>query len=157
MMRKETEREWPVRTSSVIARAMSCVAMVAVGVLVSCASLGGGARDDFAKTTNCPPDRVTVVPRPDYRVTLPPEPSPPADVAADPGRLAYWRQQQHAARSKQQNPDCDFFEVSGCGKRVILCCDHPTTASGTRTDIGQVDCAWRYALPQSGAPAPSAP
>jgi hypothetical protein len=110
--------KWPVRTSSVIARTMRCVAVVAVGVLASCASLSGGARDEFAKRTSCPPDRVTVVPSPDYQVPLPPEPSPPADVAGDPGRVAYWRQQQDAARSKQRNPGCDLFEVSGCGQRV---------------------------------------
>jgi hypothetical protein len=102
----------------------------AFGLLASCASLNGTARDEFAKATTCPPERVTVVPRPDYRMPLPPDAPPPADIAADPGRLAYWQQQRDTQRHHLQNPDCEMFEATGCGQSLMLCCEHPTGDQG---------------------------
>ena len=114
------------------------VLAVAAGALASCASMSGAARDTFSRSVSCPPEQVTVVRRPGYPRSLPPEPSPPLDVAADPNRLAFWHKEraaeQEAARNQGQALGCtsvwgwspgDVFEVEGCGQRTIYCCFHP--------------------------------
>ena len=113
--------------SFVVARLCSVSLCVA---LAACASLPGGARDFFVRRSSCPADRVTVVAIPDYQDPLPPDPPPPADVAADAGRLAVWRQQREAARKRGGNWKCGrkMYEVTGCGQRQLLCCDHPWVA-----------------------------
>jgi hypothetical protein len=58
-----------------------------------------------------------------------PEESPPPDAAADPERLAFWRQQQEA-RTQATFGGCEWFEASGCGQHEILCCEHPTGEHG---------------------------
>jgi hypothetical protein len=145
--------KWPVRTSSVIARAMSCVAVAAVGVLASCASLSGGARETFSKLATCPPERVTVVERPDYRRPVPPA-SPPPDVVADPERLALWHQQREKDRKEAGDNPCfgdTPFEATGCGRRIIMCCGHPEGSSPGTIDGSKVGC-----VPQpDDSPAPA--
>lgn len=98
-----------------------------LGMLASCASLSGEAGNEFARTASCPPDRVTVLSR--VGPGFVPEESPPPDVAADPERLAFWRQQQEA-RTQAMFGGCEWFEASGCGQREILCCEHPTGDHG---------------------------
>jgi hypothetical protein len=95
----------------------------ALGTLASCATLTGTARENFATSHTCPPDRVTVAPRPDMtRNSLTPRPAPPPEVAADPGRLAYWREQLEKAESNLL--PCEVFELTGCGQHQLVCCTH---------------------------------
>ena len=102
--------------------------VLAVGLgSASCLSLSSGARNIFSKQISCPPDRVTVVARPD----LPPhsiyegvvDAPPPADIAADPARLRYFRQQQ-AEKVSNIDESCKMYEVTGCGAHRLTCCNH---------------------------------
>jgi hypothetical protein len=141
------------------------IVAAAPGTLAACAtSLNAGARDSFARTAACAADRVSVVPRPDYKPPSSGEPSAPDD-AADPGSLGYWQQRRSSARRMSEAPeaDCEMFEATGCGQRRLLCCRHPFArdSSGVlveRTDT--VDCQPRSddgAKGQGAAPPPSAP
>jgi len=66
-------------------------------VAVSAASVAG----------SCPKERLNAVP-----ATDPPK-APPADIAADPARLAIWQRTQ---ADNQPNPERDRgFNISGCG------------------------------------------
>jgi hypothetical protein len=109
-------------------RTTRIAALAAIGLLTSCASLGGEARSEFARATSCPPDRVTVDPRPGYQPPIPEE-SPPPDIAADPARVAFWQQQREAKR-RELFGGCEWFESSGCGQRNIYCCEHPSGDHG---------------------------
>ena len=115
------------------------------------AVLSRGARDSFVQGNSCPPDRVSVVAIPDYQDPLPPDPPPPADVAADAGRLAVWRQQHEAARKEGGQwqcsstdllgrPDRTMYEVTGCGQRQVYCCHHPST-NGRTDNMWEAECS----------------
>jgi hypothetical protein len=110
---------------------------------------------EFAHITACPSDAVTVVPRPDYRIPTPPEMQPPPEIAADSQYLVEWQKRAEAARRLDAQTPCgaafstfDAFEVSGCGRRVILCCPHPPTP------IGEGSC---IAMPPTATPPKAAP
>ena len=119
------------------------VAVAAVAVLASCtASLGGGARDAFARDAKCPADQTTVVSRPEHRA--PPRPSLP-DETGDPGTLAYWQKRQSGEPRvpPTQDVECETFEVTGCGQRAFFCCHHPLArdSSGVLAErAGVVEC-----------------
>jgi hypothetical protein len=133
------------------------VLALAPALLAAC-SLSGGARDAFSRAKSCPADQVAVVARPDYRVPMPPDSPPPADIAAAPDRLAMWQQQHTKQRAAiERGCGADFFEVTGCGQRAILCCGHPYHPPGQ--DTPQVSCDWGYpGYPLPGqAPTVSAP
>ncbi len=100
----------------------------------SAMSIPGGARTVFSQSFVCPPETVTVTPRPE----IPPhtllghqadgsDAAPPPDVAADPARLQMW---QAAAAQKAAVLDAlaPVYEVNGCGKKAMLICYHPTRA-----------------------------
>lgn len=129
--------------SRTICLARLAVLLAAPGVLASCtASLSGGARDKFAGVTSCPADQAAVVARPDYRRPSPPDVLPPEQ--ADPGRLAYWQQRREPMRPERQDEECDIFEVTGCGRRLVFCCRHPVARDGAgvlavRTDIAECE------------------
>ncbi|HEY3819927.1 MAG TPA: hypothetical protein VGL81_22335 [Polyangiaceae bacterium] len=114
--------------------AIAGVLAAGLGVLPSCEPSDGGARQSFATLTSCPPDETTIVPRPDYRIPLPPQIPPPPEVAADPARLTEWQRRSATARRVNEETPCgaalpsyDAYEVSGCGQRVMLCCPRPPT------------------------------
>jgi hypothetical protein len=96
--------------------------------IAGCAAqtLQAASVESFAHDTSCPPDRVTAVPRPD--VPLPPAPKPPREVAADPGRLAYWKN-QHALELAEA-ADTQAFELDGCGQRRVATCTWSLTWVG---------------------------
>ncbi len=109
----------------------------------ACAVLSTGARDTFAKRFSCPPDRVRVTARPD----VPPHEAlgietrrtpPPANVAADPERLRYFREQR-AAENSRSGASCEVYEATGCGQARLLCCAHPFDMEGD-TLGSEVDC-----------------
>ncbi len=123
------------------------VTLAATLMLAGCASLADGARDHFVKALSCPADRVTVKARPDLGygdlLPAPPAAAPPAEVAADPERLALWKEQQARAKAdRRANADAryDVFEVSGCGRTARLGCRHPEDARG-RTELSAVVCS----------------
>jgi hypothetical protein len=117
--RPPEQRPSSTRLTRLVTLALSTATL---GLLASCASLSGEARDEFARAASCPPDRITVVSRPGPGAV--PEESPPADVAAHPERLAFWRQQREAM-IQDVFGGCEWFEASGCGRHEILCCEHP--------------------------------
>jgi hypothetical protein len=103
----------------------------------ACEPSDSGPLQTFATMTTCPASESTVVPRPDYRMPLPPVMSPPPEVAADPARLADWRRRDGMARSLNEGTACgaalpgfEAFEISGCGKDVLLCCGHAPPPGG---------------------------
>ena len=67
-------------------------------------------RADFSKANSCPAERITATATSAAAVTPPPE------VAADPGRLAVWQQNQTADPKKR-------FDVTGCGQHVRFACN----------------------------------
>ena len=108
-------------------RSTSWVLFAAVGVL-SCGPWDNAiARRDFAQHVSCPPEQVVVAHRPDLHRPLPPYPTPPAEVAADASRLAYWRSNVDARRKIMAD---DLWEATGCGHREVLSCVY--SRSGTR-------------------------
>lgn len=112
-----------------------------------CASLEKGARDYFVRELSCPMDRVTVRARPDLHygdlLLIPSTSKPSAEIAADPERLALWKE-NHAKdlseRRARASKLYDVFEVTGCGRTVQLGCRHPTDSRG-RTEISAVTCS----------------
>jgi hypothetical protein len=117
--------------------ALVLLASAALGGLSSCEPVDGGARQTFAGLTTCPSDESTVVPRPDYRIPAPPVTSPPPEIAADPARLADWQRRDQEARHLNEVTPCgaalpgfEAFEVTGCGKDVLLCCAHSPAPGG---------------------------
>jgi hypothetical protein len=131
-------------------------AIVVPVVLAGCASLEEGARDHFVRALACPAERVTVKARPDLRygdlIGAPTASAPPAEVAADPERLALWKEQRARAQADGRanaNARYDVFEVSGCGHTAQLGCRHPEDERG-RTELGAVTCA----TPRPLAPTP---
>ena len=102
----------------------------------SCASFSSAARDDFARVATCPPNRVTVArqqPPPVAHTDATPLVSPPPDVAADPGRLAFWTKEHPPADPTTRQPP-PLFVAEGCRQRGVYVChteQHQTTdASG---------------------------
>jgi hypothetical protein len=145
----------PVRTS-VMDRSRGVVVLVALGALAalaSCASFGGTTRDEFAKGTSCPPDRVSVVARPDYRVPLSNDPPPP-EVAADASRLDYWQKQREATRDQFQR-DCTWYEATGCGRQVVFCCEYPVGDHGEVLMSSPSCMPWSALRPPAPSPPPS--
>jgi hypothetical protein len=97
-------------------------------VLGGCAAqtLQAASREVFAYDTSCPPDRVSVTPRPD--IAKPASPEPPYAVAKDPGRLAYWRKQHAVELDKADSTE--IFQLEGCGEKRVASCTWNTTWVG---------------------------
>src|SRR5512143_2823653 len=81
-------------------------ALVSVGfaalVLVACgknSSNPEAAREEFSKTYSCPKERITATVRSDLKafdLMVGARDKPPADIAADKGRLAEWQKRQQS-------------------------------------------------------------
>jgi hypothetical protein len=123
-------------------------ALVAVVLAMLACEPVDAPRQSFASQSACPAGETTVVPRPDYRIPLPPsETQPPPEVAADPARLADWHRRDEAAKRLNTQTSCgaalptfDAFEVTGCGQDVILCCAHSPTPGGRPVSSGDEPC-----------------
>jgi len=125
---------------------------------VSCKGVKNGAREEFGKKYSCPEDGVTVTPRGDLDPnvvfakpkTRSKRDEPPAEVAADPARLAKWnadRAEKEASRSERYS-GYDMFEISGCNHKDLAACRHPVSSTGrggTSTDMGRVSCMFTTA------------
>jgi hypothetical protein len=100
---------------------MTCIALVA-----SSCSTESVALKAFAKSVSCPPDRIEVRKRPDVAPHTIAEQSgvlasPSPDVAADPVRLRYWKQQR-ADLDRRLDDFFTVYEARGCGVQQLLCC-----------------------------------
>lgn len=111
------------------ARGLVSVAFV---VLAGCGKkLEAGAKEVFVKKAVCPPDRVSVTARPDvapHTIYAAPVRTPPADIAADPGRLALWKSQQ--AGTVDVDAIAKSYKVTGCGQTTLYACAHPRVGVG---------------------------
>jgi hypothetical protein len=85
---------------------------------------GGSVKSAFGTSQSCPDNRVTVdrATRPDWLKADPPPPvpPPPPEVAADPERLAVYRQAH--APPPDPHADSTFFEARGCGRSDVYEC-----------------------------------
>jgi hypothetical protein len=94
-------------------------------------SLSEGAREAFARKHSCPEDRVIVQQRDDVNpAEIVPGfegEEPPPEVAADPDRLAKWKQDVEEKRAKAEDAVSSLavFEVSGCDTSMVMLCNHP--------------------------------
>lgn len=105
--------------------------MVLVGLVGCSKKLEPGARDVFVKKAVCPADRVSVAARPDvapHTIYVAPTRTPPADIAADPGRLALWKSQQPP--TVDVDAIAKSYQVTGCGQTVLYACAHPRIDDG---------------------------
>jgi hypothetical protein len=109
-------------------------ALFASSVGVACVSRVAGTRTQFAMDMACPEDRVTVAPR----SFVPPTRTAPADVAADPERLAMW-QENDAARVAAENQRT-FFIAQGCGQAQIYLCYYCVHTVGRTTCGAAPNC-----------------
>jgi hypothetical protein len=101
------------------------IMLLAASTLIGCKSKESGAREAFSKEFTCPADRVEVRERPDVKMSMLRETSkPPADVAADPGRLAMWNAEQEKSRTNADGL-CEMFEARGCNQQTLMCCSRP--------------------------------
>jgi hypothetical protein len=116
------------------------VVMAAMLSLVACQSLADGAKEQFSKDYSCPLERVESRDRRDLQpssfLTPSPMPKPPADVAADPARLALW-QQNHRQDSTGFDSVHDVEEARGCGKEAFYEC-YRYQKHATRVGCGSV-------------------
>ena len=106
-------------------KASLAIVLLATASLIGCKSKETGAREAFSKELTCPEDSVEVRERPDVKLSmLRGTTKPPADVAADPGRLAMWNAEQEKS---QKNADglCEMFEARGCNQQTLMCCSRP--------------------------------
>ena len=112
-----------------------CHALLGLGFLViGCRSNETMARESFAHSFTCPEDRITVTPRKDLAaVDLALRPAtPPAEIAADPGRLALWKAE--AARGAADYEHDAVLQARGCGHEVFyLCGDLRVSVGATRS------------------------
>jgi hypothetical protein len=95
---------------------------VAVISIAACRSRETMARETFSSSFTCPADRITVAPRNDLdaaALAVQPQ-TPPSDIAADPGRLALWKQEDE--RRAAQYKGASVMQVSGCDREQFYVC-----------------------------------
>jgi hypothetical protein len=96
---------------------------LALAALLTCGcdSVLDGSKRNFSSEFTCPIERVDAHPRPDLHPSSLEGASPPADIAADPGRLKMWRDRQAKSNELRDSND-DIFELTGCGHHVLYAC-----------------------------------
>jgi hypothetical protein len=102
-------------------------------VLLAACHAAGGERDysnevqaEFTRAFSCPAASVTVTPRTDlnaYDLQVGPI-KPPAEVAADPARLAEWKRQQDKVKDGYTSER--VFKASGCAHSAYYICSPAT-------------------------------
>lgn len=97
---------------------------------VGCTFTSDMARDQFSRRFSCPDERLGLKSVPVRPEELLDPGEPPADVAADAGRLAVW--QANRIGDMQFYEHLSAIEVRGCGHRVTyLCWDERNAAHET--------------------------
>jgi len=103
--------------------------LLATLALAACQSLERGAKEQFSKDVSCPVDLVESRERADLQPssfeTPSTGPQPPAAVAADPARLAVWRQ-NHPQVTTASDGQNDIYEARGCDTQAFYKCHHPS-------------------------------
>jgi hypothetical protein len=90
----------------------------------SCQGLSDGAKESFSTEHTCPVDRVEARARPDLQhSSFSTAERPPADIAADPGRLAMWQAREEKTRTAWDST-YEIYEARGCGKQAFYGCQH---------------------------------
>ena len=102
----------------------------------------------FSETRSCPEDRIQATPAggasfAERYAALHPLPVPPADIAADAGRLEIWRKANGGNREWTQ--EYIVYRVNGCGQSEELACMCPgvfsgATCTGCRTAQDMCTC-----------------
>ncbi len=129
-------------------RVRLCLAVLLAAAVAGCGSQKEAAFRTFSEAYSCPRERMTVAPVKDVTMRdlwlrANPLPEPPADVRADPARLAVWRRAQDKEREGPLRgvESYELFRVSGCGQAVDYACYCPpqrtgaTQGSGSRQDF----------------------
>jgi hypothetical protein len=92
------------------------------------------AMDEFSQDKSCPLDRLVVqsflVPA---REVLAPLEPPPAEVAADPARLAVWNRK--VADHLDSYQDLSVMDISGCGAHRTSLCFEGTDLTGAVVEM----------------------
>jgi len=103
--------------------------------LIGCRSNETMARENFARAFTCPEDRITVTLHKELAaVDLAVRPAiPPKEIAADPGRLALWKEEAaHGAAEYERDA---VVEARGCGHAVFyICGDLRVSVGATRSE-----------------------
>jgi len=125
---------------------LALLAALTVASLVGCKSLEEQARDDFSEAVSCPTSKIKVrelegVTAFDVREkhNPTPKPKPPAEIAADPERLAIWEaKEEKNRRASQREPGfgSDVFEVKGCGETITYECWRKNKWRGGESSVG---------------------
>jgi len=98
------------------------------------------AKQAFSREFFCPEERIDARRRTDVNVwdITHGADEPPAELKADPARVALWKQQQRNRRHGNRGP---VFQMSGCGNDVLYECFHPQqTFGGTVAISSSVAC-----------------
>jgi hypothetical protein len=74
------------------------------------------ARQDFAQLISCPADRVTTTPTRSLPAAA------PAEIAADPARLAMWTKAREDAIAAQESQGNSLVTAQGCDTARIFAC-----------------------------------
>lgn len=76
--------------------------------------------------------------RPDYRrpTSLA---SSLTDDRGDPGKLAYWEHKRDPRPVAEPEQDCEMFEVTGCGRKIMFCCHHPVARDSSGSQAKRTD------------------
>jgi hypothetical protein len=100
-----------------MARVAPVSGIVSLVVVSGCASWQFvDARAMFSAMESCPEEAVSLAWTSQLDIVLPAQ-VPPAEVAADPARLAVWQR-------TYRRPVGPFVAASGCGHRTLYVCDN---------------------------------
>jgi hypothetical protein len=117
-----------------VARRTQCVAVAGAAVVclaaAGCWSPSDEVREDFSRELSCPKGSIQVRTRADvdaYDLTHDSR-KPPADVAANPQRLAVWQSNQERDREYSRS-HYGVLEAKGCGSESLYECV-TTTSTG---------------------------
>ena len=116
-----------------------CVVLGFLGV-AACQPLPEGARQYIAERYTCPLPRVTareLTKKPsELRAETYSPKEPSKEVAADPARLAMWKQQQLKEREQLSSYDYNqLIEVTGCGMVYVLECHRRSKISNGQSSV----------------------
>jgi hypothetical protein len=125
-----------------------------LGLASSGCSLQSRAVTAASAAWSCPEDRIQVVSTDSPNGA---EPQPPADVAADPARLAIWQ------RNRPDQSDVREFSASGCGRTGTIECRYTFdvanqnlhwTCAPSSTPVQRLELLSRSRLTSQPAPGP---